>query len=454
MVGREVGKKLVFAGHIVTVVSRNAEKARLELPFPCEIVEGDLSEEPIKNERLRDIDGVIHLAGESVAEARWSDEKKNKIYRSRAHYTSNLVASLVEMKARIKVFASTSASGFYGDRGEESLTEESTQGTGFLSDVCRDWERPIELARGKDLLPGCRFVVFRVGVVLNALGGALLKMIPLFKNGLGGAVGDGKQWMSWIHLEDLSQLYIEALANREFQGVINAIAPGTARNIDFSKELASSLGQSLGPAVPAIALKAAFGEMSHVILSSQNLEPKVLKNIGFKFKYPDLSSAFAQIALLAAGRDSIFYCEQYLPFKRDKVFQFFAEAKNLETITPPLLHFQVLGMSTPNIQEGSLIDYKLKIHGVPVRWRTEILNWHPNQKFVDTQLKGPYTKWHHTHEFTDLGAGTLMTDLVRYQVPLGILGSLVAGAFVASDVRKIFAYRREVCSRYDYDKYQ
>ncbi len=452
MVGREVGKKLVRAGHTIFVISRNAEKAHLELPFPCDVIEGDLSEEPIKNELLREVEAVVHLAGESVAEARWSDQKKKRIYSSRASYTSNMITSLVEMKARVRVFVSTSATGYYGDRGDEVLTEDSNQGAGFLSDVCRDWERPVTLAQGKNLIPGCRYVILRVGVVLNALAGALTKMLPLFQNGFGGAVGDGQQWMSWIHVEDLTNLYVEAIGDRAFAGIINAVAPGVARNVDFSKDLAHSLGKNLGPAVPAFVLKSIFGEMSHVILSSQRLEPKALKQIGFEFKYPDLNSAFSQVAELVNGGDAIFYCEQYLSFKREKVFQFFADAKNLETITPPLLQFHVLGMSTPEIQGGSLIDYKLKIHGVPVRWRTEILDWQPPQKFVDTQLKGPYTKWHHTHEFSDLGPGTLMTDMVRYRVPLGSLGLLAAGRLVSRDVKKIFEYRREVCSQYDYDK--
>lgn len=444
LVGREVGKKLVAEGHEVFVVSRDAEKAKLQCPFPCEVIEGQLEKEAIRDSRLVTIEAVIHLAGESVAEARWSAQKKLKIYNSRVKGTAHLIESLKD--APLKVFVSTSASGYYGDRKDEILNEDLPRGAGFLAEVCEDWERPVLLAENKRLFPKCRFSVLRVGVVLTAFGGALQKMIPLFQQGLGGAIGDGSHWMSWIHLEDLSNLYLECLKNENYAGVFDAVAPEPVQNLKFSEALAKALGKKLLLPVPELALKAAFGEMSHVLLSSQRIEARHLIRKGFAFLYPNLEAAFKEIGQYFTDGEMTFRAEQYLPYGPEAVFPFFAEAKNLEKLTPPILNFTVLKMSTEQIQSGSMIDYKLKIHGVPVRWRTEILDWQPPKKFTDTQLKGPYSKWHHTHEFKALGKGTLMTDLVRYRLPMGALGRAVAGHFVTSDVRKIFDYRKQVCA--------
>ncbi len=448
LVGREIGKKVASLGHKIFVVSRNAVKAKLECPFPCEVIEGSLDQNAISDPRLKDIEAVIHLAGESVAESRWSDAKKKRIHDSRSLGTKHLIESL--KGASLKVFLSTSASGYYGDRQDEVLSEASSAAEDFLAAVCKDWESPVlELQKSKQF-PNCRFAIFRVGVVLSAFGGAMLKMIPPFRRGVGGAVGTGKQYMSWIHLQDLAEIYVQALADSKFEGVINAVSPEPLTNKDFSAKLANALGSSLAVSIPTLAIKAMFGEMSHVLLSSQRIDCQKLKEIKFRFHYPTAEEAFQQIASYYQGGDEIYFAEQFIPAKREHVFPFFSEAKNLEEITPPVLNFKVIKMSTENIQSGTLIDYRLKIHGVPIGWQTEILDWQPISKFTDTQLKGPYTKWHHTHEFFDLAGGTLMTDLVRYKLPLGPLGWALAGSFVANDVKKIFSHRKNVCAAVDF----
>ncbi len=446
LVGKEIGKALVIKGHQVVVVSRNAQSAKLNCPFPCQVIEADLGRETLKSELVKDIEAVIHLAGESVAESRWSQTKKDKIYNSRVLSTRNLLASLAEAKASVKVFVSTSASGYYGDRGEQILLETSPQGEGFLADVCRDWEREVEVAQAKNFLPQCRYAILRVGVVISPFGGAMMKMIPPFRLGLGGAVGSGKQWMGWIHIEDLVEVYLHCLEFPQYQGVINAVAPETLTNYDFSKKLAAAFGKKIGPALPEAIVKLMFGEMAHVVLSSQRIESQVLHRLGFRYRYATLESAFQQTCEYYQNQNEILFAQQYLPYTLEQVFPFFCDAKNLESITPPLLNFKVLKMATPQIQSGTLLDYRLKIHGIPVFWRTEILDWNPPYKFTDTQLKGPYQKWHHTHEFSKMSDGVLMTDLVRYKLPLGLLGWSLAFWFVARDVRKIFEYRRKVCA--------
>lgn len=446
LVGREIGKLLANKKHEIFVVSRDAAKAKLDCPFPCQIIVGSLDKEILNDPRLKEIEAVIHLAGESVAEARWSEDKKKKIHDSRSLGTKNLIASLKH--AELKVFVSTSAIGYYGDRGSELLDESAQPGEDFLARVCVDWEAPVEQAKLQ--LTQCRFVIFRVGMVVSPFGGALLKMISPFRRGVGGAVGTGKQFISWIHIFDLANAYVQALEDPIFSGVFNAVSPEPVTNQDFSKTLAQALGSSLAISIPAFAIKAMFGEMSHVLLSSQNLHNKKLAEVKFKYQYPTIAQALEHIGSHYHNGDEIYYAEQFLPAPRKDVFPFFSEAKNLEELTPPLLQFKVLKMSTAQIESGTLIDYRLKIHGVPINWRTEIIDWQPISKFTDTQLKGPYAKWHHTHEFFDMGSGTLMTDLVRYKLPLGLAGWAVGGAFVTKDVKQIFAYRKKVCAAVDF----
>lgn len=432
-IGKELGKALVQKGHQIVALSRNQERARHELPFPCEVIEGDLTQQKLEHPLLSEIEAVIHLAGENVGDSRWTEERKKRIWRSRVDFTQNLMASL---PLQVQVFLSASAVGYYGDRGPEILDERSSKGQGFLSEVCESWERSVLQAQKQ--FSKTRFVIFRTAVVLSAFGGALMKMLPPFQMGVGGVLGSGEQWMSWIHIEDLVQMYLKALEDQSFSGVINAVAPEPVSNRNFTEELAKALGVRKGPTVPRFALKTIFGEMASVVLDSQRVTSLKM----FPFRYSNVHQALANCAAPYREGHSIFYSEQYFPRKRDQVFAFFSEAQNLEAITPPLLQFQVENKSTSQIQQGTLIDYRLQIHGVPVKWRTLIDEWKPTEKFVDIQLKGPYKSWHHTHLFEDLGEGTLMTDIVRYQIPLGFFGKAVTGSFVRGDVEKIFAFRR------------
>lgn len=445
LVGKELGIELVRRGHQVAAVSRDGARARIELPFPCEVIEGDLGRGPLPEESLAGVDAVVHLMGEPVAEGRWTEEKKRKILESRREGTRNLVRSL--KGTAVKVLVSASAVGFYGDRGEEELNEDSARGGDFLASVCQDWEKEARAAPS-----GVRVALLRLGVVLSAQGGAFRKMLPPFQWGLGGRLGDGRAWMSWIHLQDVVGLLCWSLETESVRGEVNAVSPEPVRNAEFTQRLTASLGKTQGPPVPEIALRLAFGEMSGVVLASQKVFPARALEGGYRFRFPKLSEALAECASFFQEGDSALFSKQYLPFRREEVFPFFAEARNLERITPSLLNFRITGMSTPEIGEGTLIDYRLKVRGVPLGWRTRIEEWRPPDWFTDVQLKGPYAKWHHTHRFEDLGEGTLMTDIVRYRLPFGPLGAALAGGMVARDVGRIFDYRREICSREDFRK--
>jgi uncharacterized protein (TIGR01777 family) len=388
---------------------------------------------------LADVQAVVSLAGTSVASGRWTAKRKESIRRSRVDGTRMLVEAMAALPGdrRPRILLSASAVGYYGDRGEELLTEESPPGAGFLADVCRAWEAE---ARAAERL-GVRTVLVRTGVVLGRGGGALERLLPVFRLGLGGRVGSGSQWMSWIHLDDLIELWTFALHRGEMRGPLNAVAPQPVTNADFTATLARVLARPALLPAPAIALRIALGEMADVLLQSQRVSPRAAENLGCSFRHRELGAALVDLTRDPA---TTFVTEQWVPRPPEEVFAFFGDAHNLERITPPFLKFRILGVSTPTLRTGTRIDYRLSLHGVPVRWQSLIQEWNPVRSFVDTQTRGPYHRWEHTHEFEPCDGGTVIRDRVHYELPIGALGAVVAGGFVANDLRRIFTYRRQV----------
>lgn len=431
LVGKRLGIELVKAGHKIVVLSRSATKAQEVLPFPCEVIEGNLVVAPLNN-LPADIEGVVHLAGEGVAEKRWTKDQKEKLQSSRVEATANLIKSFTNPP---KVFLSASAIGFYGDRGDEELSEASDAGKGFLPELCQRWEDSTN-----QLSQQTRIAIFRIGIVLARDGGALAKMLPAFQMGVGGTLGSGNQWMSWIHVEDLVKMLCWALENESAKGVFNAVAPRPVQQKIFAKELAQVLNKWMGPPVPGFVLKTLFGELATVLLSSQKVNTRV-GNFGFSFQYAELSDALKNILSVEAQGEELLERVQFCKSSIEKVFAYYADAKNLEDITPPFLNFKIVNMNTANIEKGTLLDYKLKLHGIPVSWQTEILEFERPTHFVDNQNKGPYSLWHHTHTFESLGDGTLVRDLVRYKLPMGVLGKISGLALVKKDLKEIFDYR-------------
>ncbi len=435
-VGRKLCLELLLKGYDLRILTRNPASAREALPYPVEFYPWDGKSVP-PSKYFEGSHAVIHLAGEPIAQGRWSAETKKAIETSRSVGTEAIVKSVTACALPPKILIGTSAIGIYGDRGDEILKEGSTHGTGFLADVCEKWEKAYEAFSGK-------LSILRVGVVLG-YGGALDKMLPPFRMGVGGILASGKQWMSWIHHDDLVSMYIHALENDSFSGIFNATASVPVTNTQFTKAMGRALSRPVLFPIPAFMLKIIFGEMSQVLLGSQRVDSERATKMGFKFKFQDIDSALTDL-LRPLGKTSGYVHEaaKWVPYKLDFVFTFFSEAKNLEKITPPWVDFRVQKLSTARIEKGSVIDYKLKIKGLPAKWRSEITTWKPMEYFVDEQLKGPYKLWHHTHSFIPLKNGTLMTDRVIYQMPLGILGDFMRLVLVHRDVKTIFAYRSKV----------
>lgn len=442
LVGKRLGIRLVQAGHSVRVLTRKALAAKEACPYPAEFVEATGQGFPVQ--MLEGVDAVIHLAGESVAGGRWNASRKKKIRDSRVEFTKNLMNHVRVLGPSVKHVLMASAVGYYGDRGDEALAEDAVQGTGFLAEVCRDWEKELfEAPVGTRRL---RRVALRIGVVLSDQGGALKKLMPVFEKGIGGPVGSGRQWMSWIHIDDLVEMFVFHLG-QETQGVYNAVAPNPATNREFTQALGVAFKKPALMPAPEFGLWIAFGEMAQVILGSQRVMSQKMTDAGFKFQFSNLQAALNNLIAERSEGYHVFEAEQWVPRPAEDLFQFFSDEKNLEKITPPWLNFKVKYKTTPQIQAGTLINYELKLNGIPFFWQTLIETWQPPVEFVDTQKKGPYATWKHRHQFEPLGKGTLMKDRVLYKLPMGLLGELVAGWKVHSDVLGIFQFRRRIVTQ-------
>jgi uncharacterized protein len=277
-VGRSLVGKLEEKGHEVTALSRS--------PGPDVVRWAKPKEEPPPPEAIEGQDAIVHLLGEPI-DQRWTDEVKQELRDSRVLSTRQVVEGLKAAKQPPRVLVSQSASGYYGNRGDEKLTESSPAGDDFLADLVVEWES--EANKAQDL--GVRVVTTRTGVVLSSEGGALEKMLPFFKLGIGGPVAGGGQYVPWVHLDDVTGAMLAVLEDDAATGPLNVSAPSPATN----KELSSTLGRVLKrPAfapVPGLAVKALYGEMAHIVITGQRMLPARLEELGYDFAQPELESA-------------------------------------------------------------------------------------------------------------------------------------------------------------------
>jgi uncharacterized protein (TIGR01777 family) len=289
-VGRRLCEMLHQAGHTVRALSRDSVAAKQGIPLLKEVFPWNPLQELPLLQAFEGCDAVINLAGESIA-GRWTAPKKQLIRDSRVLGTKNLVNALAQLSSRPKVLISASAIGYYGDRGEETLTEDAAPGSDFLAQVCRDWEN--EALKAESL--GMRVVRLRIGLVLGRGGGTLQALLPLFRVGLGGPLGSGRQWWSWIHRDDLCRLIVQILANENVSGPINATAPQPVRQKEFAQVLGRVLRRPAFLPTPAFALKIALGEFADGILASQRALPRRAQEMGYRFQFEELEGALREI---------------------------------------------------------------------------------------------------------------------------------------------------------------
>ena len=287
LVGTALIKALSADGHDIYRLVRHAPNSERQIEWSPDRYSIAIS-------RIEGFDAVYHLAGESIASGRWNEEKKRKIRESRTKGTKLLSDALANLSQPPKTLISASAIGYYGDRGDEWLTETSPPGKDFLADVCVEWEKATEHARAK----GVRVVNTRFGIILDKEGGALAKMLTPFRMGIGGRIGDGKHWMSWIALDDVIGALQFVLSNETLNGPVNFVAPNPVTNAEFTKTLGRVLSRPTLFPIPEFGVRLAFGEMADaLLLSSQRVEPSSLKQLDYEFRYAELASALRAILI-------------------------------------------------------------------------------------------------------------------------------------------------------------
>lgn len=452
--GRALLLRLARDGHHLSALVRDPRRAREALGTAVALVR--TGEPAALAAAVADADAVINLAGEPIVDRRWTAARKRALRDSRVGVTEALATAAAARATPLPVLISGSAVGIYGDRGDDVLDERAPAGTGFAATLCADWETAA--AR----VPAHRTVLLRTGIVLGPEGGLVARLATPARLRLAGRLGHGRQWMSWIHVTDLVELIAAALTDERWRGPVNAVAPAPARQAELTRALATALGGGASLPAPAPMLRAVLGERACMLLDGQRCTPSAAQALGFRFAYPTVDAAIAALGagastvsisrLPTGGAPSVPYLAarrpRYLLETRtelgaplDQVFPFFAEATNLELLTPPALAFRIVTPQPIPMAAGTVIDYALALGGVPMRWRTVIERWEPGRRFVDAQHRGPYRAWWHEHHFEAAGDRTIMIDRVYYAPPLGPLGAIAHRLFIRPMLTRIFGFR-------------
>lgn len=437
-IGRALVSRLAAEGASVVAFTRGDPSQRFHPAVRIVRYDPDDSRVTVDWEGL---DAVVHLAGEPV-DGRWNDPKKAAIYNSRVIGTRRLVERLSNCARPPKVLVCASAVGYYGDRGNEPLFELSSPGDDFLANVVVDWEAEAAKAAGHRI----RAVSLRTGIVLGD-GGALNKMLPTFKTGLGGPFGSGRQFVPWIHVDDLVSMYVTAIADANWSGAVNAVAPDYATSSRMAQAIGAALGRPAMLPAPKHALRLVLGEFATTLFSSQLVLPAFAQDHGFAWQFDNLERALASILSEDANTSLVHRLQfsQLVPGSPGKVFSFFSEPRNLEALTPDFLRFRIT-RAPAQVARGSIIDYRLHLRGVPVGWKTLISECVPLTRFVDVQLHGPYALWRHQHDFEAVDGGVRIRDTVDFALPLWPASNLLLPT-IEGEIRKIFAHRERVIEK-------
>jgi hypothetical protein len=446
-IGRALVPRLQRDGHSVVVWARSDTRALALLGADIDVVSVAAGQEALVTALSR-CDAVVNLAGEPLLGARWTPARRAVLRASRIDTTEQLVGAIEAASPRPRVLVSGSAVGYYGDRADEALNESSSHRDDFLSQLCQDWESAATQASAS----GVRVVLLRTGVVLGRAGGALAQMLPPFKLGAGGPIGSGRQYFPWIHLHDLVKLVVTAIEDDRYAGAVNGVAPEQATSKTFARALGRVLHRPAVLPTPSLALRAIFGEAAVVLLASQRVDPQAARRLGFTWDFPSLDDALRDVIVgapveivpaTAHGARFELRTTTVINAPIDEAFAFFSKAGNLGLITPAAMHFRIVGRIPP-MAEGAIINYRVRIGPLPLRWRTRIVAWNPGQSFADVQDSGPYSVWRHEHVFTAEGNRTVMADRVYYTPRVGAIARLTNRLFVAPQLRGVFQYRADV----------
>ena len=294
LIGRKIVNELCIQGAFVKILTRNVKKARVLFSnsYALEFLDSKKYDDPlILKSVIEETDAVINLAGMNVGDRRWNEAFKEEIYSSRINTTKLLVDSIKLSQNKPDSFISASGVGVYGDKKDERINEDSLTGNDFLADVCVDWEN--EALKAADL--GVRVVILRTGIVLDKNDGALPELIMPFKFYIGAYQGNGRQWFSWIHIDDIVQIYLLALENTKIEGIVNAVSPDPVTNKSFIKSVSEFKKTFFQIPVPGFIMKIVAGEFAWNLLTGQKVFPDKLVKVGYNFKFPDLNSALSDL---------------------------------------------------------------------------------------------------------------------------------------------------------------
>ncbi len=434
--GSAIGERLAALGWKLNLVTRDANKRLGQTSYPCNLYEWHNGRIP--EAAWKDIDAVINLVGQPIFDQAWTSSYKKLLLASRLNSVRALRHAIQDYNHTPAVIIQASAVGFYGYEATHSCDEHSPAGADFLADVCSTWE-----TEAASLARATRLVTPRLGVVLGWGGGAWPELHKIYASGLGAILASGKQWMNWVHLDDVVNFVAHALENSSYSGVYNLTAPANSTNREFHTALCKSSASLTWLKLPAPALFLGLGQRAKYLIHGPQIRPTRLLTEQFPFRIVNINDALESlISSNTRPRVHVLHAKQWLPISQSQTWEFMSSAANLEAITPPWLSFKFLKSSTPNLQAGTRLDYQLKLHGISLRWCSILSDWQPKSGFVDEQLHGPYRSWRHNHMFLPLAGGTLIQDFVEYELPFFPL-SLLALPMVANDLKKIFEFRRQ-----------
>lgn len=460
-IGRYLLSYMKGKGCSVIAGVRDLGVARQQLGEDVELM--DVNGDPAKFvETLERVDTVINMAGRQLAGVRWTKKRKEEFSKSRIGLNEKIVGFISECQTPPSTFITASAVGVYGDNGPSEITEQGPNGTGYLADMCKNWEAAASQAEECDV----RVVNLRLGIVLNREGGMLNQLTLPFEMGIGSYIGNGKQMVPWIHIEDVLRMIHHVITHDQVSGPVNCTAPNPITAKLFAETLKKNTAAKLLVPLPKIVLKILFGEGAGVLTNSQNAIPRKALDTGFSFKYADINSALerefddyyveVQQIKRQTEKDSTdnqnnikgaqfrLKTEAELNVSPEEAFKFFHSPANLGLCTPPWLKFSILETS-PEMGRGSMFVYQIKLGPIPLKWKTRIIEWSPDNSFIDLQESGPYKLWVHRHQMKQLAPGwTEMQDVVHYSLPFGLLGKFAHNFIIKKILKRIFSYRNEI----------
>lgn len=461
LIGRALTAKLLGQGHSIAVLEHLNPVKNLLGDGVWAVRDWKNSDQLL--EILEWAEVVINLSGKSIDSGRWNAKNKSELMNSRISVAQNIADEISKCVTPPRLLISASAVGYYGHGGESELREDAPKGSGFLAELCEEWER-VALACQSPLTRVC---LLRFGVVLSREGGMLKALSTLLALRISIFFGSGKQFLSWVHLSDVVRIVEKCIDDPRLEGAINCSSPTPISSRQFARELGKITKCKVVFGLPGIIPKLMLGGPGGLLTKSQRVLPEKLLKADHEFIYSTLESALKEefsaegvsvsrihasdinqtlLARIPKISKAKFQLETRVSLSQapEAVFPFFSSALNLGSMTPSWVGFEIIDFPE-EMKVGATIRYKIRLGFIKINWVTEIIEWNPDHSFIDSQLRGPYKLWVHEHKISPEGEnGAVMSDKVIYGLPFGIVGQVVHKLFVKRTLLRIFQFRRQV----------